>query len=64
MSSEGRNIYGSETYKLSDELFYCALENLTQSLDGFRDRARQFGWDNDYVILEIPTDPSDTVSET
>ena len=62
--SEGRKIYGSATYKLSDEMFDCVPEYLTQFLDDFRDRARQFGWDNENGILEITMDTSDPVSNT
>ena len=62
--SEGRKIYGSATYKLSDELFNCIPEFLTQFLEDFRHIERQFGRDNDNGILEIPTDPSDPMSDT
>ena len=64
LSSEGRKIYRSATYKLSDKLFDCVPEDLTQFLDNFRDRERQFLWENDDGILEISTDPSDPVSNT
>ena len=64
LSSEGRKIYGSETYKILDEMFKCVPEDLTQLLDNFRDRERNFGWDNEDGILEIPTDKSDTMSYT
>ena len=62
--SEGSKIYGSATYKLSDEMFDCVPEYLTQLRDNFRDRARKFGWENDNGILDILTNLSDTVSNT
>ena len=64
LSSECCKIYGSATFKLSDELFNCVPEYLTQLRDNFRDRARKFGWENDNGILDILTNLSDTVSNT
>ena len=64
LSSKCRKIYGSATYKLSDKLFDCVPEDLTQFLDGCSYRARHFGSDNDNGILEIPKDLYDPVSYT
>ena len=64
MSSKGHKIYGSETYKISDDIFDYVPKDVTQLLDNFRNRSRQFGWDNDDGILEISTDPYDTMSDT
>ena len=64
LTSEGRKIHGSATYKLSEDQFNCVPEDLTQFLDDLEDRASQFGWSNDDGILEIPIYPADPMADT
>jgi len=57
-TGRGRKLYATATAKLEDEPFDCVAEDLYSFLKALKDRAREFGWDEQGVgILSIPDDP-------
>ena len=58
-TSMGRKLYSTAISKLEEDPFDCVAEDLYSFLKALKDRAREFGWDEEGVgILSIPDDPA------
>ena len=62
-TAAGRKLYSSATAKLEEDLFDCTADDLYAFLKALKDRAREFGWDEQGVgIMSIPDDPANPVN--
>ena len=58
-TASGRKLYASATAKLEEDLFDCVADDLYSFLKALKDRAREYGWDEEGIgILSIPNDPN------
>ena len=58
-TASGRKLYASATAKLEEDLFDCVADDLYLFLKALKDRAREYGWDEEGIgILSILNDPN------
>jgi hypothetical protein len=60
ITSEGRKLYNSATYKLDEDPYDCQPDGLYQFLATLHTRAQEYGWNEPIGgILQIPENAND-----